>query len=1078
MRKATLIAIALLLPAVSLLASPVKKSAAKATATAFLQKQVSHSNGAKHAPRKLELVSAEADNSPYYVFNNQNGEGFAIVSGDDTVENPILGYSTEGNLSEENMPEALRAILADYATVVEFAQQNGLSMKRAPRKAGRADVAPIINYKWDQGLPYCNMTPEADNDKGHCSLGCMAVSVAMIVAHFQYPHGTTDPSKIGLPGHTNGSYRSDYYEYETNFLTSYSSNSTLGEMPQFMFHIANLLNTKYEKDGSSATESQFLPTMRDYLGYNANMKSIMRNAYSAEDWDEIIYNELAAGRPVNFLGSHPDFGGHSYICDGYRDSDGYYYILWGWGGSCDGYFDMSVLNPFITYFSSWGSMPGYSSYAPGGFTSGLKAIIGIQPETIAGTTTPIVTTDDIMMNGSNGIRADMYNYNQEKYNGKLSWALLDDDYSFVQLSNAPVQSISWDNGRQYNVTLTITDLGLTDGVYKIVPICKTNDEGAEWNLCEGYRQKYVEVKVGGGKTSFVTHPVTDVVAESLTFNYNSQGNVQGTGTKFMELLLKLQNYGDDVYGHLNITGTRDGETTVLYGSNIDVGMKAGQTLLLSVFLDNGGTSSADYNHVYEVKVQFKQKTIGTFTVKPWEYPGENTRYVVYEGADFDNYEDTSTKGTLFSTTLKGNLNIKNTSGNSYLAPIKVSLKEYENYTYKEVYTQTVMDYLGARETKAFPVEFKGLTPGKTYYMDAKLIKTQRSSGTYSEKTLKTFFSNFPIDVVANVPYYTADGTLEHQVAASGSLIELPENTAAVDFRDFDPASVDLSSITNPNCVYLFNAGATIPDELEGKNVVVENAAQKISLVADYPVVFPVDIDAEEMTFTRTFTKGNNGDDTGWETIVLPFYCHEVYVGEIDEANRIDWFHSKAENGRKFWLYKYVGGFEGEIYFGYEDSKDVSTQDWFLNRDEPYIIAVPGNKWGAYYDLHNKPIIFRATHANWASVKANASLEKKAGSYTLKGTYTNSNLADVYVLNSRGDYFEKEASVMVKPFNAYFVGETSSSKLAIGFGEVPTAIFAVENNQADNDKVYDLQGRRVQNVQKGLYIKSGKKYVVK
>ena len=89
MRKATLIAIALLLPAVSLLASPVKKSAAKATATAFLQKQVSHSNGAKHAPRKLELVSAEADNAPYYVFNNTNGQGFAIVSGEDTANEPI-----------------------------------------------------------------------------------------------------------------------------------------------------------------------------------------------------------------------------------------------------------------------------------------------------------------------------------------------------------------------------------------------------------------------------------------------------------------------------------------------------------------------------------------------------------------------------------------------------------------------------------------------------------------------------------------------------------------------------------------------------------------------------------------------------------------------------------------------------------------------------------------------------------------------------------------------------------------------------------------------------------------------------
>ena len=234
-----------------------------------------------------------------------------------------------------------------------------------------------------------------------------------------------------------------------------------------------------------------------------------------------------------------------------------------------------------------------------------------------------------------------------------------------------------------------------------------------------------------------------------------------------------------------------------------------------------------------------------------------------------------------------------------------------------------------------------------------------------------------------------------------------------------------------------------------------------------------------MTFTRTFTKGNNGDDTGWETIVLPFYCHEVYVGDINEENRIDWFHSKSENGRKFWLYKYIGGSEGEINFGYEDSKDVTTQDWFLNRDEPYIIAVPGNKWGDYYDLSNKPITFRATHTNWASVKANSSLEKKAGFYMLKGTYCNANLTDVYVLNSRGDFFEKEESVIVNPFNAYFTGETSTtSKLNISFDAVPTAIIAVDNIQYDNVKIFDLQGRRVQNAQKGIYIQNGKKVVIK
>ncbi len=1069
MKKATILALALIMPVVAALASPVDKEAAKATATAFLQQKVASASGRHNAPKQLNLVSAQEENAPYYVFNNTNGQGFAIVSGEDTANQPILGYSTEGSLTEENMPEALRAILSDYAKVVEFAQQNGLSMKRAPRKVTRANVAPIIEFNWDQGLPYCNMTPEANNDKGRCSLGCMAVTVAMIVAHYEYP--------TGLPGHSNGNYRSDYYEYNySSFRSSYDKSDTnLGEMPQFMYHVANLLNTNYNADGSSATESQFIPTMTQYLGYNANMKSIMRDAYSAEQWEEIIYNELAAGRPVNFLGSHPDLGGHSYICDGYQSSDGFYHMNWGWNGTCNGYFEMSVLNPFVSYFGNWGAM-GYT-VPPGGFNEGLKAIIGIQPELIEGSSIQLLTTDDIINDG-NGVRVTLFNWNADRYRGSMSLAILNEDNSFTMIESAPVRSINLTYHESSYQNFDIASFGLADGIYKLVPISKTNEEGSEWNLCEGYNQKYIEVRVGGGRTSFVTHPVTDVVAEALTFNYNANtGNVQGTGTKYMELLLKLQNYGDDVYGFLTIEGTRDGETTKLYGTKIDIGMKAGQTLSLSVFLDNGGTSSTDYNHVYEVTVKYKQKDIGTFTIRPWEYPG--TTQISYTGADFENYEPTSSRGFLYSTTLKGNVNIKNTKGNNYLVPIKITLKEYENYTYTEVFSQTVVDYLNAYETKGYPIEIKGLQAGKTYYMDADLIKMQRSGGTYSDKVVKNFFKNFPLEVVANVPYYTADGTLEHQVASSSGLIDLPANTSAVDFRDFDPSSVNFNSITNPNCIYVFESGVTIPDELEGKNVVVGNAANKIALVEGYPVVFPVDIDAEEITFTRTFTKGNNGDDTGWETIVLPFYCHEVYVGDVNEANRVDWFHNKTENGRKFWLYKYVGGSEGEINFGYEDSKDVSTQDWFLNRDEPYIIAVPGNKWGDYYDLSNKPITFRATHANWASVKANSSLEKKAGFYTLKGTYCNANLADVYVLNSRGDFFEKEESVIVNPFNAYFTGETSTtSKLNISFDAVPTAIIAVDNDQYDNVKIFDLQGRRVQNAQKGIYIQNGKKVVIK
>jgi len=1055
MRKATLIAIALLLPAVSLLASPVKKSAAKATATAFLQKQVSHSNGAKHAPRKLELVSAEADNAPYYVFNNQNGEGFAIVSGDDTVENPILGYSTEGNLSEENMPEALRLCLEDYGTVVRYAQQHGLSMKTTPRKASRPYISSFMNFVWAQSAPYNNECPtyEKDGVTKHMSTGCMAVTTASIVAYYGKK---SESQTVSLPAAYNSSAAtsSSAHTYDiSTFLNSYTTSSELGEMPQFMFHIANILNTGFSESGSGANESNLLPAFRT-LGYNNNIRVLRRSGFTSSDWEDIIYAELQAGRPVNFIGEHPDMGGHSFICDGY--SNGLYHMLWGWQSQFVGYFDLNILNPFVEAEDSWGY-----TFPPGGFTSGLKALVGIQPDDIEEDVVNMLITVDNLSKSTTSVTGMFFNYNNTPYTGSFSWAYLNEDGTFEVIDEVAASVTNWTNGNYKQFTLNIANLDLPDGSYKIVPVCKTS-AATDWSLCQGASQIYAEVTVANGNLTIITHPAKKLSVESVYFK-----GLFGNG--FMEYIVTIKNEGDDVFGHLDVSGTRsDGQT--LAGSQLDIAIPAGQTETFSVALAAGEGSA--FGKTYEMTLKYMSEVIwnGVVSTSSSATDKDNIKYVGYNFDDFEAVNTWSNK--LYNTVLKGTVQVKATDNHNI--PIRVRITDSSSNV---VYSKTQQYYVPMGETKDYPIEAEGLESGQTYYITIDAVKVSRVDGTYKTTQLKELKSNIPFTVVSAIIYIDEYGS-KHRFAGDG-VAELPATTAVVDLTKADVSKINVNSIENPNCLFLLATNTTIPTELEGKNVVVGNLATKITLVDGYPVVFPVDIDAEEMTFTRTFTKGNNGDDTGWETIVLPFYCHEVYVGDINEENRIDWFHSKSENGRKFWLYKYIGGSEGEINFGYEDSKDVTTQDWFLNRDEPYIIAVPGNKWGDYYDLSNKPITFRATHANWASVKANSSLEKKAGFYTLKGTYCNANLADVYVLNSRGDFFEKEESVIVNPFNAYFTGETSTtSKLNISFDAVPTAIIAVDNIQYDNVKIFDLQGRRVQNAQKGIYIQNGKKVVIK
>ena len=1061
MRKLVYLAIAMLLPG-SLLAEPIKKDAAKAKAAAFLQQKMTATNG-RRAPQNLSLESNEPEGAAYYVFKNGT-KGFAIVAGDDRFGD-VIGYSEENSFDEANMPEALRLTLQDYAAVVKFAQENNIEVKKGPRKAPRADVAPFMEYTWDQGLPYCNLTPEASNSKGHCSLGCMAVTVSMIVAHYRYP-GNRE-SNVTLPGHTNGSnnLRSEARTYDvTSFKQKYEKSpysSTYpdpGELDDFMYHIANLLDTKYEAGGSSATESRFLPTMKDYLGYNANMRSVMRDAYSAEEWEELIYNEIAAGRPVNFLGSHPDLGGHAYLCDGYRASDGFFHMIWGWGSTAVGYFDMNVLNPFVQYLSSWGQM-GYDC-PPAGFTSGLKAILGIQPETIPGNDIQNLSTEDITKEGNSRIRATIRNWDDRTFSGQLSWAILNEDNTFTKIDAAPVENLRESYYANIIKYLDINSLGLIDGYYKVVPICKTNDEGAEWILCEGYQQKYAEVNISGGNMTIIPHPVKDVTAEMVTY--------KGYTGIYLELLLKLKNNGDDVFGYLTVTGTRDDGVEV-YGSKMDVAVKGGQTELLSLFIENGGTSSFDYyGHTYEVTIKYMNNDIGTFTIDPGKY-APSSNYFGYESVDFEDYEYVNGNAYLYNTTLKGNVNISCSSSSGYYAPVKLTLKdENMNVVYEKT---TVYNYSG-KETKAYPIEATGLLAGKKYYLTAQLVNIERTSGTYNEKVVKSFFSDFPINVTIGVPYYKEDGTLDRQVITdTETKVNLPANTAAVDFRTFSFEQVNLSSIKNENCLFIFPAGATVPAELSGKNVVVGGVAEKITLADGKPVVFPVDFTATEITYARTFTNYNNGGTGGWNTIVLPFEATPT----LDGAN-IDWFHSKSDaSGRKFWLYKYTNGVGGTVYFDYASEHKMQA-------NVPYLLAVPGDKWGEKYDLHNKEFVFRGENA---AVKANVEPATKSGEYVFNGTFAVADCKNAYKLNEAGDFFELQTEdAAEQPFRAYFANADESTSNAARVLRVARSetdgIVNMENVDmtTENEPVYNLNGQRMQQLQRGVNIVGGKKILKK
>ena len=105
-----------------------------------------------------------------------------------------------------------------------------------------------------------------------------------------------------------------------------------------------------------------------YFGYDPdNTTSISRKDVTQQEWNNIIYGELEALRPVLVSGSNSI--GHAFICDG-SDSNGLFHINWGWGGRYNGYFDITTLCQYQADIIG----------GDDGFNRGNSIVCGIAPD--------------------------------------------------------------------------------------------------------------------------------------------------------------------------------------------------------------------------------------------------------------------------------------------------------------------------------------------------------------------------------------------------------------------------------------------------------------------------------------------------------------------------------------------------------------------------------------------------------------------------------------------------------------------------------------------------------------------------
>ena len=362
-------------------AQQVTEEQALQKAQAFMKgKQLKSSTNVRSLSRARSKAS---QTESMYVFNVEDKGGFVIVSGDERTE-PILGYSTSGEIDYDNMPDNLRSWLQGYEAQIRAISENP---QLARRKTGseKAAIEPMIQTHWEQQYPYNTQCPHDRENNGYCVTGCVATALAQIMYYYRWPETTTaipayetTTEHFSLEELPATSFKWDnmktYYRYDEP--QGSSEGYAVAELMRYCGQAMRMDYTRF----SSGT-SVDLAALSQYFGYSKNSKSISRNYYSTSEWEEVIYDELSLKRPVLYSGNGPS-GSHEFLCDGY-DGDGRFHINFGWGEEYDCYCVLSVI---MTDRGSFETSSGYPL--------NHVATIGLIPDKTGEVATPHVRSYD------------------------------------------------------------------------------------------------------------------------------------------------------------------------------------------------------------------------------------------------------------------------------------------------------------------------------------------------------------------------------------------------------------------------------------------------------------------------------------------------------------------------------------------------------------------------------------------------------------------------------------------------------------------------------------------------------------
>lgn len=541
-----------LIACVSASAGIVNKTVARQNAEQFLAHQGIEMN-IKDAPYEYKV--ADLSDALLYVYADQDGTGFVVVSSTDNTEN-VLGYSESGQFDPQNIPSNMQGWLEGVTRQIEYARAHGLVNQASGYPYPAIDK--LCSSTWNQDAPYNAYAPTVNGQR--CPTGCIATAVAQIMYYHKWPESC--PSISGYTAWTHNIYRPTLPEttFDWNAMKdTYGTNSTDGdEVAKLMNYVGQSVQMNFSPEGSGASDSYCPYAFKNIFNYYTSVRRVERAGYSVSQWDELVYNELKNGRPVLYCGYTPNWEGHAFVCDGY-DGNGFYHINWGWGGYGDGFYRLSVLNPGNTTSSGAAS-------TDDGFTNGQTVVIGIQKE----------GPDNTLQLWP--LKSMTYNSSTKKVkftieaiqlgNHEINMANIGADGEITPIFTTTERNFTRGNSYSTEYDLSV----LPSGSYNLYAIIRKKGE-SNWTRV-GSISQYAEVTVNSGSIDVILHPITDL---EVTKAYFPNAIVAGKDSK---MNIDVKNRADEYTGTLYVFTGSDGELKTKSG-NVEISMLPGEEFTVS-----------------------------------------------------------------------------------------------------------------------------------------------------------------------------------------------------------------------------------------------------------------------------------------------------------------------------------------------------------------------------------------------------------------------------------------------------------------------------------------------------------------